>query len=216
MIGPDELDESAAEFALGTLDAESRAELDARRLSDPRVDAAIGDWERLLAPLAVNVPEVEPPAALFAQIERRLSDRRRFGARRVVATALALAACLVLALGLLFELRSPSPRFEAQLRRNGGDVAFTLDVSGDGRALTARPVAVAEQPGKSFELWVIPNGARPVAVGLLDPRAVAQFSLADSARVENATWAVTVEPPGGSPSGNPTGPIVFSGRFVKS
>jgi anti-sigma-K factor RskA len=40
--------------------------------------------------------------------------------------------------------------------------------------------------------------------------------LPPGARVEKASLAVSVEPEGGSPTGSPTGPVVYSGQIVKS
>ena len=65
-------DFTAAEYALGTLDASERASLAARRLRDPEIDEAIRGWEARLAPLAEAVPEIEPPRDLLPAIEARI------------------------------------------------------------------------------------------------------------------------------------------------
>jgi anti-sigma-K factor RskA len=36
-----------------------------------------------------------------------------------------------------------------------------------------------------------------------------------SATVPKATFAVTVEPAGGSPTGGPTGPVVYTGELIR-
>jgi anti-sigma-K factor RskA len=38
----------------------------------------------------------------------------------------------------------------------------------------------------------------------------------DPDTVSNATYAVSVEPEGGSPTGSATGPIVFSGKLIET
>ena len=70
-ISPDD-DFTAAEYALGTLDASERATLAARRLREPELDEAIRGWEARLAPLAEAVPEIEPPRDLLPAIEARI------------------------------------------------------------------------------------------------------------------------------------------------
>jgi anti-sigma-K factor RskA len=42
----------------------------------------------------------------------------------------------------------------------------------------------------------------------------ANLSAYDPSVVENATYAVTVEPPGGSPDGKPSGAPVFVGKLI--
>ena len=70
-ISPDD-DFTAAEYALGTLDASERATLAARRLREPELDEAISSWEERLAPLAEAAPEIEPPRDLLPAIEARI------------------------------------------------------------------------------------------------------------------------------------------------
>src|ERR1700726_198421 len=71
-LSPDD-DISAAEFALGTLDAGERAALAARRLREPELAAAIDAWEQRLAPLSESVPPVDPPRDFLADIEARIA-----------------------------------------------------------------------------------------------------------------------------------------------
>ena len=79
-----------------------------------------------------------------------------------------------------------------------------------------RRVAAKAPPGKAYELWIIDAklGA-PRSLGVVGegPRA-ANLSGYDPAVVERATYAVTVEPPGGSPDGKPSGPPVFVGKLI--
>ena len=91
-----------------------------------------------------------------------------------------------------------------------------MTVNLDRQELTVRPVAARAPPGKSYELWIIDAklGA-PRSLGVIGetPRA-ASLSAYDPAVVEDATYAVTVEPPGGSPDGKPSGPPVFVGKLI--
>lgn len=63
----------AAEYALGTLDAEERAEVAARRLREPELDEAIEEWERRFAPMLDEVEEASPSTGLFQAIEARIA-----------------------------------------------------------------------------------------------------------------------------------------------
>jgi anti-sigma-K factor RskA len=49
---------------------------------------------------------------------------------------------------------------------------------------------------------------------VVDRAARIVLAAGEAGRLEGATIAVTVEPKGGSPTGNPTGPVVYSGKLV--
>ena len=230
-ISPDD-DFAAAEYALGTLDASERATLAARRLRDPELDEAISAWEERLAPLAEATPEVEPPRDLLPAIEARIrgSLREAPGGGAVVGLersirrwrGLAIAASVlagVLAIGFVAReaTRQSAPReYVAILQKDAASPAIEVTVNLDKQELTVRPVAAQAPPGKAYELWIIDAklGA-PRSLGLIgDTPRGASLSGFDPAVIAGATYAVTVEPPGGSPTGQPSGTPVFVGKLI--
>ena len=74
MTMDDEKNGFAAEYVLGTLDAEERAQADALMLADPDFAAAVRQWERRLGELNVLVAPVEPPAPVWDKIKAALAD----------------------------------------------------------------------------------------------------------------------------------------------
>ncbi|HVY57900.1 MAG TPA: anti-sigma factor [Xanthobacteraceae bacterium] len=109
-------------------------------------------------------------------------------------------------------------RFVAVLQREGASPAFILTVDVAHRSFTVRRVADPE-PGKSFELWLISNRSpQPRSLGVVDGEFTPPRTLAglDPATISNATYAVSLEPEGGSPTGEPTGPVVFQGRLIEA
>ncbi len=229
-ISPDD-DFAAAEYALGTLDASERATLAARRLREPELDEAIRGWEARLAPLAEAAPEIEPPGDLLPQIEARIRRAPAEGpgggaivvlersVRRWRAAAIAaslVAALLAIGFMALEMSRGSLPReYVAILQKDAASPAFEVTVNLDKQELTVRPVAAQAPPGKAYELWLIDAklGARSLGV-VGDKSRAASLSAYDPAVVQNATFAVTVEPPGGSPTGQPSGAPVFVGKLI--
>jgi anti-sigma-K factor RskA len=226
-ITPDD-DLSAAEFALGSLDGAERAAIAARRQREPDLDEAILAWERRLAPLAETIPPIEAPRDFFADIERRLDgagndnvvdlSRRLSRWRAAAIAATSIAAALAIGIGVRENMRVATPHeFVAVLQKSADAPAFVVTVNIDTRNLTVRPVAAPPQPDKAYELWIIDAklGA-PRSLGVLDQRRATAPSLSayDPAVVENATYAVTIEPPGGSPNGKPSGDPVFVGKLI--
>jgi anti-sigma-K factor RskA len=230
-VTPDD-DFAAAEYALGTLDPSERATLAARRLNEPDLDQAIRAWEARLAPLAEAAPAIEPPGDYLAAIEARIraappaeaADRSVVALRRSVTRwrAAAIAASLVavvLAVGFAARetTREAVPHeYVAILQKDAASPAFEVTVNLDTRELTVRPVAAQAPPGKAYELWIIDAklGA-PRSLGVIgEGGRAASLSAYDPGVVANATYAVTVEPPGGSPNGQPSGPPVFVGKLI--
>jgi anti-sigma-K factor RskA len=229
-ISPDD-DFAAAEYALGTLDASERATLAARRLREPELDEAIRAWEERLAPLAEAAPEIEPPRDLLPAIEARIrgASPEAPGNGAIVELersirrwrGLAIAASIiagVLAIGFVARetsRRTPPHEYVAILQKDAASPAFAVTVNLDKQELTVRPVVAQAPPGKSYELWIIDAklGARSLGVIGDKPRG-ASLSTYDPAVVEGATYAVTVEPPGGSPTGQPSGAPVFVGKLI--
>jgi anti-sigma-K factor RskA len=170
---------------------------------------------------------------------------RERGSWRAIATAMSAIAAALIALvvtqivrpDLLPEGLRPTPRtqvvqvpappapasaqYVALLQKDAGAPAFILTVDGATRNFTVRKVGdTAPEPGKSFELWVISDrlGA-PRSLGVIGDRDfTARPTLAayDPNIVKNATYAVTLEPQGGSPNGKPSGDPVFAGKLIEA
>ena len=234
MIDEDDIDGLAGEYVLGTLDAGERASVAARRLREPALNAAIQSWERRLAALSEAVPAVTPPAGLLPKIEARLDGvdvappgsatiidlRRRVTRwRTAAAVASAVAATLALTIGVReFAPKPPSQNLVAILQKDAASPAFLVTVNIEDRVMTVRPVAAKPEAGKSHELWIIHDSlGKPKSLGLVDdPAKAVKPTLANYKPdvIQSSTYAITLEPEGGSPSGDPTGPVVFSGKML--
>jgi len=121
------------------------------------------------------------------------------------------------------EVPQPAPpapgRFVAVLQRDAGAPAFLLTVDIANKTLTVRRVTTTPEAGKSYELWLVSDKLpAPRSLGLVGneftrPAALASY---DPETINGATYAVSLEPEGGSPTGVPTGPVLFSGKLVEA
>ena len=231
-LSPDD-DFAAAEFALGTLEPSERATFAARRRREPELDAAIRAWEARLSPLAEATPPIVPPGDFLPAIEARIRAaaappashgvaalQKRLSRWRAAAVGTTgIAAALAIGFIAREATRAVAPReFVAILQRSADSPAFVASINLDSRELTVRPLAAPPQAGKSYELWIIePKLGPPRSLGVIDAATVTRnprLAAFDRAVVEDATYAVTVEPPGGSPDGKPSGPPVFVGKLI--
>ncbi len=233
MTNGDDIDGLAAEYVLGTLDLAERSAVAARREREPALDAAIVDWEQRLAPLVHAVSPITPPPDILSKIEARLQSRaengngaavlrlkRRVSAWRAAAMlSSALAASLAIFIGVREFGREPTPgNLVAVLQKDAASPAFLVTVNVEDRVMTVRPVAAHAEPGKSYELWIVHDSlGAPKSLGLIDGPGVKvkpQLAAYRPDVIENATFAVSLEPEGGSTTGAPTGPVVYAGRLI--
>src|SRR5262245_48664892 len=119
------------------------------------------------------------------------------------------------------EVPSAQPaEFVAVFQKDDASPAFLLTFDLDKRSLTVRRVGAEQQAGKSYELWLVSDkypGPRSLGVIGAAPytvkHAAAQY---DPVVLNRATFAISLEPEGGSPTGAPTGPVLYHGRLVQT
>jgi anti-sigma-K factor RskA len=122
------------------------------------------------------------------------------------------------------EVKAPVPAVAAQsvavLQQGAAQLAFILTVDTATRRFIARRVGAASDPGKSYELWLMSERLpQPRSLGVIGEReftAGSALQAYDPDVVSKATYAVTIEPKGGSPTGVATGPIVYTGKLMES
>ena len=231
-------DTLAASFVAGTLRGAARRRFENLLVSHPALRAAVTDWQARLMPLTAVVGPVAPPPQVWAAIERRLWPAAAAAATSAATTAAApwwhglgfwraaSGLATVAAVGLSVLLLNPAAQAPPvvvvlQGTEAGGPAltSFVASVSADGRALVARPIQpVALAADRVLELWAVPPQGAPRSLGLVSAAGVTvirreKLPLALLDGRNTAALAVSVEPPGGSPTGTPTGPVVFAGKL---
>ncbi|HEX2113750.1 MAG TPA: anti-sigma factor, partial [Alphaproteobacteria bacterium] len=179
-----------------------------------------------LAPLAEAVAPVAPSPAVWAAVEARLAQERAAQIRPATPSLWnrvafwrwsAIGATAVAALLLIYaatDWRQPMDEHVAVLTNQQGNPAVVVAADIRQRTMTVRALADAPS-GHTHELWIIADDK---------PRSLGTMSTAGTARLQvprdlvpalaGATLAVSLEPAGGSPTGLPTGPVLYSGRVV--
>jgi anti-sigma-K factor RskA len=215
---PVDRDALAGEYVLGVLDAAATQEVEAALATDEALRRAVDFWEAALDPLTRLADPADPPPDLWRRIERRIASPRRGAWHSIVlwrAAALvfvALAACLA-----AYVLWMPSrPTLVALLHAPAQEgAAWVAEIREP--TLTLRAVTDAQVPAdRDLELWGIPAGeAKPRPLGVITVGTPLVLQPRPVWLAAGATLAISVEPKGGSPSGQPTGAIVFVGSVAK-
>ena len=215
----------AAEFALGTLSAEERAEAQALMRRDAAFAKTVRDWEQRLAPLGEAVPERQPPAAVWDKVRTRIGDsgaggtivalKRQVSLWRSASVGLAaLAAALAGFLILSPQQAGLDGRYVAVLQSEGPGPAFVASVDLSAGTISVRRVDAEPQAGKSYEVWAVGGGRdKPQSLGVID----ASLKIPQSrfgTLAPDTVLAISLEPEGGSPTGQPTGPVLYTGTLV--
>ncbi len=216
------LDALAREYVVGTLKGPARARFMRVLHTSLPARRAVLAWERQLQPLAASVAPLEPPAEVWHNIAAATGARSERPARGVggwQALAAGLALLAVLFGGLYFGQagRVEQGQYVAVIEDDAAGPIWLLQAFVEElrvSTITPRP----EPAGNSYELWMLPsNGAAPVSLGLIPGTGDAALPLSAAQRAvlaQTATLAVSLEPAGGSPTGAPTGPVIFTAPLL--
>jgi anti-sigma-K factor RskA len=217
----------AADYVLGTMRAGARRRFEALLPSHVELRRATAAWQERMMPLTASIDPVQPPGDVWRRISDRLDRRKSVVAgawQRLSFWRSVSAFAGVAAIALAVLLASPRPAAPpvvvvlapTEAAASGSAAApIVASISGDGATLVTRPIVpVALRPDRSLELWAVPrDGTAPRSLGVLPSGSGATVAIRGKVLAGVDTLAVTVEPLGGSPSGAPTGPIVYAGKF---
>jgi anti-sigma-K factor RskA len=225
-------DALAAEYVLGVLDGGEREAAAGRIESDAAFARLVEAWEARFSPLSDAIEPVEPPAAL-----KRAIDARLFGANpadaparaaatvgfwgslalwRGVAIASLVALAFMIAQPWLIQppADAPAGRLVASLAPQESDVHYFVVYDARAGDIGLSHVTGERAADRDFELWVIEGDGPPASLGVIPGGSTVHVAVGEALRQRieaGAVFAISLEPSGGSPTGQPTGPVVAAG-----
>lgn len=222
---PELREQLAGEYVLGTLKGRARRRFERLLRDDATLRDSVAAWERRLTPLVEAVPPIAPPKRAWEEIERRIAPASRDTTRPRVAfwrpaALLAGALALVLAVYVYFLPAPSAPVYVAVLNDQQSQPAWLVSAA-DVSHFTVKAVKTpAQATDRAYELWLLPGGDKPPrSLGLLPTEGEKTVVVPAELRemlASGKTLAVSVEPPGGSPTGLPTGPVLYQGVLVRA
>ncbi|MFW0758879.1 anti-sigma factor domain-containing protein [Pseudomonas sp. H11T01] len=210
----------AADYAIGLMPAAARRRFEQLLLEDAALRGELAQWQESLTSL--NEPLVEEPVpdrvwqAITARIEPQqlhVPEKRSFW-NWLRVTAAVCSLVVAVALGILYN--RDDARYSATLLSATEQPALRIKAHDD--YLQVEPLTLAAlEPGRSLELWAIGPDGKPISLGVLPAGGKGRINLNEEQQALLDTpiaLAVSLEPQGGSPTGQPTGPVLYQGQLA--
>jgi anti-sigma-K factor RskA len=210
----------AADYAIGLMPAAARRRFEQLLLEDAALRAELANWQHSLASLTDAVPEQPVPDHVWRSITARIDpqelhvpEKRSFW-NWIRVTAAVCSLAVVVFLSVLYN--RDEARYSATML--SADAQPALKVEAHENYLNVEPLALAAvTPEQSLELWAIPAGGKPISLGVIPAGGKGKVELSEAQRAlisKPVTLAVSLEPKGGSPTGQPTGPVLYQGALA--
>ena len=210
----------AADYAIGLMPPTARKRFENLLLDDANLRSELAHWQNHLTQL--TEPLIEQPVpehvwhAIVARIEPQtlhVPPKRAFW-NWLRLGAVACSLLVALTVGLLYN--HDSVQYKATLLSGTAQPGLRIEAHAD--YLKVRPLELsAVEAGRSLELWAIPVEGKPVSLGLIPADGDGRIALSQSQRQlirVPVVLAVSLEPQGGSPTGQPTGPVLYQGPLA--
>lgn len=215
----------AGEYVVGTLQGPARRRFERLLAEDLALRQEVAIWERRLAPWLLAVAPQPVPAHVWTRIQQRLGHadvpvrKPGLGWKWLGLGSTVVAAAL--ALFLVFRPHAPATPPVTDLAVLSSDKAEPVWIvrrKGEATLELSGLHAVEVPPEHDLELWAIPADGPPQSLGVIRRMGAQRGELvlgqvAQDRLARGTVLAISLEPEGGSPSGSPTGPVLFTGRL---
>lgn len=210
----------AADYAIGLMAPAARRRFEQLLAEDRDLQAELAGWQETLVTLTEPVAEEPVPARVWERIVARIEPQQLHVPPplrvRGWLRAVALAAAVVLAIGIGMLYTADEAHYSAILVSTDNQPA--VKIQAHAQYLQVQPLKLASAPAhRSMQLWAIPANGKPVSLGLMPVGGEGRIMLDESQRKllgEPIALAISLEPEGGSPTGQPTGPVLYHGQVV--
>lgn len=210
----------AADYAIGLMAPAARRRFEQLLLDDAALRVELAHWQESLASLTETLPQVPVPERVWQGVTARIEpqvlhvpEKRPFWNWLRVTAALCSIVVLVF-LGSLYN--RDDARYHATLLTANAQPALKVEAHAD--YLQVEPLTLAAvDPGRSLELWAIPADGKPISLGVIPAGGKGKVELNEAQKAligKPIALAVSLEPKGGSPTGQPTGPVLYQGALA--
>jgi len=221
----------SSEYVLGSLHGSARVRFQRLLMQHNSVRHTLWRWESRLNELGGALPNVQPAPEVWERIQTRLGfttmtpvastnvvNLPQRGPRRLQWLAGLSAAAAILMAVLLVNLQPVEPLLPGQIavvQSEKAQALWLIELREDQLLVTATDKFKALD-NQDYELWMVAaDGRPPISLGLLPKQG--KLSLPRSVlfdQLQVAALAVSLEPLGGSPTGQPT-TVLYTAELVE-
>jgi len=206
----------ARRYVIGLMRGSARIRFRSLIQSSSSINRQVIYWEGQLNHLTDRLQPVDPPAKLWNTIYGRLFSRnqRSFDLWHwlgPVGTAAAVVLAIFLVQQTVFTPDTADSRV-AVIQNEQQKSLWVLSIS-DNSIEVVPQRTIEPYSDKDYQLWMLPaDGSNPVSLGLLPEQAGSiMLTPPDAFKLAQVNGlAVSLEPAGGSPTGLPTGPVLYT------
>ncbi|MGV8918959.1 MAG: anti-sigma factor [Pseudomonas sp.] len=210
----------AADYAIGLMSSAARRRFEHLLLDDAALRVEVAQWQTILTTLTEHLPEQPVPERVWDAIVARIDPQELHVPVKLPfwnwlrISAVAFSLLVVIGLGVLYK-RDPLNYNATLMAANQLPV---MSVHTYNRHIEVEPLTLPSvEADRSLELWAIPADGIPVSLGVMPANGKGRMDLSESQQKllsKPQTLAVTLEPKGGSPTGKPTGPVLYQGALA--
>lgn len=221
LTDPELQSQLAAEYVLGTLKGGARRRFEdyLRRL--PSLRDAVRQWEQRLMPMAARLEPITPRDRVWTQIEARIQGGRTavkassmwdsLAFWRTLSLSASGVAIALLTATLAFKTADHSPMLTAVLAEDNNEARAFIEQPKSGMLMVKMVKPWKTMNGMQLQLWVVPKNGTPRSLGIINDTGETKLVLVslDEQLAGGLVFALSKEPPGGSPTGLPTPGMVM-------
>lgn len=225
-LKPELLEQLAAEYVLGTMRGSARRRFERLMMDSYKARNAVWEWEQQINPMVEALPGQAPPRKIWKKIEQRINPQQQKSEstlwfwRSWSAVSAALVIVLAIAITQQALIQPGQPDQIAMFNDEQAKPLWLITTNSRTGKLVVKPInaqAVAVD-NQAFELWMLPKQGNPQSMGLM-PVSGSAVETVLSPQLLNILQnsdglAISLEPEGGSPTGLPTGPVVYQAPIV--
>lgn len=216
----------AAEYVLRLMPVSEERAFESRLEREPGLMHQVSFWANRLAGLNAAIDPVTPRSAVRKELLARLfgeTKKPSFWQRAALWQGLSLASVAVAAFFALQSLQvplpgQPRPMLVSEIAAEDESLRVLAVVVPATHEIQLTRTAGAAAVGRVFELWGIPpDGSAPISLGVLPDGPTATIPVPEALQAfptTQITLAISDEPPGGSPTGAPTGAVLALGQIT--
>ncbi len=207
---PDQRNEAAAEYVLGTLDRQQKASFEALLAVSHDAQTEVEQWREHLDVFNSKLEPVTPPTDIWQRINAKTKPKQRFSLWSWQPLA-ALSLVLVMAIGIVFQQTGqPENVYVYLIKNEQQQPGWMLNTAMEDHELVVESLRHVSMPNNTFyELWLMIKGQEPVTLGFLPASGKKRIQIDPKwmPYLKDSEIVVTMEGPKGAPNGFEMGPV---------